>query len=352
MAFISEIHYRNNIAGQTGVSEYVEISVHPDDLSRLADFTLATYQADGSVAAVFNLGGMTGTLDPVTGWYVFQITTPMTDPDHRINAGEAEAVAFIDAAASPPVQSFLDIGGGTQNIVATNGPAAGETSTNISAASGQSIQFDVYGNRVDGDLTQGSSVICLTNGTLIDTPDGPRPIEDLAVGDLVVTRDHGPQAIRMIHNRHLSGEHYRQSRHLWPVCLQAGALGFGLPRRRLRVSPQHRMLISHIRIGLLFGEEAVFARAKSLAASYEEIYVDSSLTEITYYHLVFDHHEVIFAEGAASESFHPGPEGIANLDAAARTELYTLFPALRFGTNGFEADYPTLRSWELRAAVA
>lgn len=352
MAFISEIHYRNTVASSTGVNEFVEISVHPDDLGRLSDFTIATYQSDGSVRSVFNLSGMTGTLDPVTGWYVFQITTPVTDPDHTSGHNEAEAVAFIDSAASPALQSFMDIGSGTQNILASNGPAAGATSTNIPAASGESIQFDVYGNRVDGNLTEGSSVICLTGGTLIETPEGERLIEELEVGDLVFTRDHGPQVVRMIHRRHLSGATYKESRNLWPVCLQAGSLGFGLPRRNLRVSPQHRMLISHIRIGLLFGEDAVFARAKSLAASYEEIYVDSSLDELTYFHLVFDRHEVIFAEGAATESFHPGPEGIANLDPEARAELYTLFPELRFGTDSFDADYPTLRSWELRAAIA
>ncbi|MEJ6399080.1 Hint domain-containing protein [Yoonia sp. 208BN28-4] len=352
MAFISEIHYRNAIAGRTGVSEYVEVSVHPDDLSRLGDFTVATYQADGTVAASFNLATATGVIDPATGWTLFQITTRVTAPDNSLSAGEAEAVAFVDAAANPQVQSFVDIGGGTTAITATEGPAAGATSVNIAAASGQSIQFDVYGNRIDGDLSEGSSVICLTGGTLIDTPDGPRVIDDLCVGDLVLTRDNGPQPIRMIHDRRLSGESYRQSRKLWPVCLQAGSLGFGLPRRNLRVSPQHRMLISHIRIGLLFGEDAVFARAKSLAASYEEIYVDSSLTEITYFHLVFDRHEVIFAEGAATESFHPGPEGIANLDADARAELFALFPELRYGARSFDADYPTLRSWELQAAVA
>ena len=128
------------------------------------------------------------------------------------------------------------------------------------------------------------------------------------------------------------------------------AEGFGLPRRPLRVSPQHRMLYRHIRIPLLFGEDAVFVRAKSLAASFEEIYVDSSIPEITYYHLVFDAHEVIYAEGAATESFHPGPEGIAALDPEARAELFAIFPQLRAGGVP-EAAFPTLRRWELMAMV-
>jgi hypothetical protein len=354
LAFISEIHYRNGVASQTGVSEYVEVSVHPDDLGRLGDFTVVTYQADGSVAQSINLAGLTGTVDPATGWYVFQLSTPVTDPDHILGAGEAEAVAFIDSAAPNPVQSFVDIGGGTTAIVATQGPAVGETSQNIpAAASGaQSIQFDVYGNRVDGPLTQGSSVICLTQGTLIDTPDGDRKIEDLAIGDRVRTYDNGVQPIRMIHRRVLAGPEFKEQRKLWPVCLRAGSLGFGLPRRDLYVSPQHRMLYSHIRISLLFGDNAVFVRAKSLAASFEDVFVDSTRDTVTYFHLVFDRHEVIYAEGAPTESFHPGPEGLANLDADARVELFTLFPELRYGEGNFEAAYQTIRSWELSAAVA
>ncbi|MFN2306120.1 MAG: Hint domain-containing protein [Paracoccaceae bacterium] len=353
MAFISEIHYRNTVASATGVSEYIEVSVSPDDLSRLSDFTVATYQSDGTVRSVFNLYSQTGVEDPATGWTVFQIETPVTDPDHTTAHNEAEAVAFIDAAAIPPLQSFIDIGGGTTAITAEDGPAAGATSTNIppSASGTETIQWDVYGNRIDGPITEGSSTICLTAGTLIDTPLGPVPIDDLKVDDLVTTMDSGDQPIRMIHKRTFSGLALRSRRKLWPVCIQAGAMGFGLPSRPLWVSQQHRMLYRHIRVPLMFGEDAVFVRAKSLAASLEEVYVDSSLDTVTYYHLVFDHHEVIFAEGTPTESFHPGPEGIAALDPDARAELFAIFPELRIGGASHDAGYMTIRSWELMAAT-
>ena len=352
MAFLSEIHYRNTVASGTGVSEYVEVSVAPEDMGRLADFTVATYQTDGTVREQFNLADVSGVLDPATGWYVFQITTRVTDPNHLTGPNEAEAVAFVDAAASPALQTFVDIGGGISEITATEGPAAGATSSNIPASNGQSIQFDVYGNRVDGNITQGSSVICLTEGTLIETIHGPVPVEDLDVDDVIVTFDHGPQPIRMIHQRKIAGDELRMNRKLWPVCIQKGALGFGLPMRNLHVSPQHRMLYQNIRVPLMFGEDAVFVRAKSLAASFEEVYVDSSVSEVTYFHLVFDQHEVIFAEGAPTESFHPGPEGIAVLDADAREELFTIFPKLRFGNASHASAYRTLRSWELMTVVA
>ena len=352
MAFISEIHYRNSVAQSTGVAEFIEVSVAPADLTRLSDFTVATYQDTGTVSAVFNLGNLTGTVDPATGWTIFRIATPVTDPDHLSGAGDAEALALIDAAARPPVTTFLDIGGGTRTITAVDGPAAGATSVNIPPATGQSIQFDIHGTRIDGTLTEGSSVVCLTGGTLIATPRGDCPIDDLVVGDLVDTWNGTAQPIRMIHRRTLSGPDLRADPKLRPVCIQAGALGFGLPRRPLRVSPQHRMLYQHIRVPLLFGEEAVFVRAKSLAASFEDVCVDGTVEEVTYFHLVFDRHEVIFAEGAATESFHPGAEGVANLSPEARAELYAIFPRLRVGSRSHDAAFTTLRSWELMACVA
>ena len=104
-------------------------------------------------------------------------------------------------------------------------------------------------------MTEAPGANCLTAGTMIDTPDGPVRIDDLTPGDLVVVMDGPPQPVRMIHAETISGDALKADRALWPVCIQAGALGFGLPRQNLRVSPAHRMLYRHIRIPLMFGEE-------------------------------------------------------------------------------------------------
>ena len=157
-------------------------------------------------------------------------------------------------------------------------------------------------------------------GTRIATPKGLRNIEDLKVGDYVVTRDHGLQPIRWIKSRTVPAID-----RFAPVRIRPGVV-VGQDRDLL-VSPQHRMLFQGYRAELLFGESEVLVSARHL--------VDNKLvtTEVggtvTYIHMLFDQHEVIYAEGAATESFHPGEIGLTAVADAAREELFTLFPELR-----------------------
>ncbi len=72
---------------------------------------------------------------------------------------------------------------------------------------------------------------------------------------------------------------------------------------------------------------------------------------VEYFHMLFDSHEIVFAEGCASESFHPGEQGWKALDQATRDEILDLFPELE---NGDFASYgqparPSLKVQEGRA---
>ena len=140
MAFISEIHYRNVVASQTGVAEFVEITLSPDELVRAGDFQLATYQTDGTVRESFTLSDFLPVLDPDTGFYVFEVPTLITAPDSLTGNNEAEALALVDTMIDGAgVISFFDIAGGTTGITATQGPAVGETSLTIATTASQSI---------------------------------------------------------------------------------------------------------------------------------------------------------------------------------------------------------------------
>ncbi len=183
---------------------------------------------------------------------------------------------------------------------------------------------------------------CFVAGTRIRTPQGERPIETLRVGDRVVTLDRGAQPVRWIGRRAVRGEG-----DFAPILIRKGAIG---NRRDLLVSPQHRMLVSGWRAELLFGESELLVAAKHLVNG--RSILPAPCDEVEYVHLMFDRHEVILAEGAASESFHPGDFVLAG-DRALMVELTSLFPELRIGR---AADWPTartvLRSYEAAALVA
>ncbi len=189
---------------------------------------------------------------------------------------------------------------------------------------------------------------CFTPGAKIRTPDGPQSIETLEVGDQVCTRDHGPQPIRHIARRRIDAATLDANPHLRPVIIAPGALGEGLPKRALSVSRQHRMLIGGWRTALMFDETEVLAPAVSLVND-TTIRHDYACSEVEYIHLLFDRHEILFADGAMTESFHPGHVAMDGLGDACRAEIFEIFPWLETTSYGPIAR-PTLRTFEGRAA--
>ena len=85
-------------------------------------------------------------------------------------------------------------------------------------------------------------------------------------------------------------------------------------------------LIEDGRSELLFGESEVLVAAKHLLNDMTVIRRTGG--EVTYVHLLFDEHQVVYSEGLASESFQPGPLTTADLDAEVMAEICTIFPEL------------------------
>ncbi|MGB8623429.1 MAG: Hint domain-containing protein [Paracoccaceae bacterium] len=200
----------------------------------------------------------------------------------------------------------------------------------IASGSDQSVTFTIVGTsggNTDSDTVTIDILICVARGTLVDTPSGPRRVEDLRIGDAVHTVDHGPSPLRWIGSKAVQRDELARSPELRPIRISADALGMGIPRRDLVVSPQHRILLDDWRAELFFGEAELLVPAKALIND-STITVDHSLNPVEYFHLLFDQHEIVLTEGARTESFHPGPQGLATLDSAARRELVRLFPDL------------------------
>lgn len=168
---------------------------------------------------------------------------------------------------------------------------------------------------------------CFARGTMIETEHGPLAVEDLRLGMRVATRDNGLQALRWIGSRVLGSKALGVAPQLRPIRIAAGALGKGLPRRALIVSPQHRILVRSRIAQKMFGTAEVLVAAKQLC-QLDGIDIAEDLDEVTYVHFLFDSHQIVWANGAESESLLPGPEALRSVGPAAVAEIYAIFPEL------------------------
>ncbi|AVO38183.1 Hint domain-containing protein [Pukyongiella litopenaei] len=181
---------------------------------------------------------------------------------------------------------------------------------------------------------------CFVHGTHILTPEGQVRVADLCVGDLVMTRDHGPQPVRWIGVAQVSAARLTLQPELYPVVIRQGALGENRPAADLHVSRQHRVLVDDWRAELMFGaDDGVLVPAIALCND-STVTVDHAPQTVTYYHVAFDRHEVIWSEGLETESFFPAARTVQAMTAAQRNELFTLYPELATNGQAFEAARP------------
>ncbi|UWQ94121.1 Hint domain-containing protein [Rhodobacteraceae bacterium M385] len=196
-------------------------------------------------------------------------------------------------------------GGSLDNIKITSIQLVSPASTNyVGAAERYSVE---------------NSVVCFCSGTLIDTPNGPVRVETLRPGDQVLTADHGPQTLRWIGGQRLPhpGLHA-------PIKISTGALGNGLPNQPLAVSPQHRILVQSPIVQRMFGVTEVLVPALRLL-DHPGVAQAPGDTPTRYWHMLFDRHEVVCANGIWAESLFLGPEAVKSIGAAAVAEILSIF---------------------------
>ncbi|QFT93752.1 Hemolysin, chromosomal [Roseovarius sp. THAF9] len=209
---------------------------------------------------------------------------------------------------------------------------AGGLSGNFTLADGTSVSFSEIEN-----------IICFTPGTRILTPQGERAIETLRPGDLVITRDNGPQPIRWLGHRTVEGRGK-----FAPIAVNSTVMEGA--RRPLLVSPQHRLLFSGYRTQLLFGESEVLVAAKHLVDGHDVRITERHL--VTYFHMMLDQHEIVYAEGAATESFLAADVGVGALSDASREDMFRAFPHLRGDLSAYgDTARLCLRAHEARLVV-
>lgn len=289
----------------------------------------------------------------VTGPTSLIITAGQTSTTGQYSAAKTPATWSVsvqdDGALDPSDYTVTISSSGLVTVTLLPGvtiPPTGVTmSLVVSASSGNgngnndSLTVSV---QIDSDV-----VPCFVSGTGIDTETGSRPVEDLRIGDRVLTQDGKSMAIRWIGSRQLDVNMLRCCPKLRPVCIKRDALGEGLPARDLYVSPQHRIFISGWRAELFFGQLSVLVPAVQLLN--ERTVIRSYPNKpITYFHFATEQHQVVYANSLPAETLYPGDVALSAVEHSDAQELLTIFPELSdvSGKTTYSLFTRCLRSYE------
>jgi Ca2+-binding RTX toxin-like protein len=262
---------------------------------------------------------------------------------------------FDGATAGDVVLGGEDADGNDIDTLDLRGSGAIRITYDPADSEAGTVEFlDGVGGPVTGTMTfsEIENVIpCFTPGTSIATPKGERLVEELKVGDKVITRDNGIQEIRWLGAKDMDWKQLALNPHLKPILVRAGSLGNGLPERDMMVSPNHRLLVANDKTALYFEENEVLAAAKHLVNNRGIHEVETMGTQ--YIHFMFDNHEVVLSNGAWTESFQPGDYTLEGIGNAQRNEILELFPELKTaqGIEAYQSARRTLKKHEARLLV-
>lgn len=313
--FLSELRY---LGGAN--SDFIEVTV--DAGADVSNLVVTVYRAGGSIRSSNDLSVLTPT--SVNGKDVYLIEAG--DATNFNGLALREAVSLSENGT---VFSFVSFDDTAAVVTPTTGPAAGLTSTDIGmAGAGSSLETTDGGATYFTQTTPDpNNVTCLTTGAEVRTKNGLVNVEDLAEGMQILTYEGQYQVLRKIFSRNVGEVELRENQKLFPVRICAGALGNGLPKKDLLVSRQHRMMVSSPIVKRMFDKTNVLVASVRLT-SLPGIFVDTSVESVKYFHLLFDDHEVIFADGAATESLYLGAEAMKSLPIQSIDELKSIFPDL------------------------
>ena len=170
-------------------------------------------------------------------------------------------------------------------------------------------------------------VICFTPDTRIATAKGHVPVQHLREGDLVQTKDNGLQEVQWLGAKRMTGARLYSSPDLRPIRIRAGAFGIDRPDQEFLVSPDHRLVISGSIARALFNTSEVLVAARDLV-NWTTISRDITTPDVTYIHLLLPQHDIVFANGVETESFHPGSTDLGLMSQIDRARLCGVVPDL------------------------
>ncbi len=250
---------------------------------------------------------------------VWQLQNSDTDPVVRLEVNPDGTIALFGVKSNDgalvPLELFNGLTVNTDAIAA----AWNEDGDNT-------IEIDQVVTGPTNASGEFEDVPCFASGTLIETSEGLVRVEDLKVGDQVLTYDNGLRPVCWIGSRGLSQNQLEDKTHLKPIVIRANALGPGYPQRDLIVSPQHRILVSSAIAKRMFDCKDILLPAKKLLPLSGVDVLDDLSGGVRYHHILFDKHEIIWSNGTPTESLFLGPLTMQAISPEARQEIKELFP--------------------------
>ncbi|MFD1195884.1 Hint domain-containing protein [Seohaeicola saemankumensis] len=237
--------------------------------------------------------------------------------DNDVNAtGGVLTITHINGQAVV-AGSVLTLGTGQQITVNADGTLTLVGDGNVEVANFTYTVASSTG-QTDTGFVIVDSVPCFVAGTMVLTTKGEVPVESLMPGDLVLTKDDGPQPLRWIGRRRVEALDSHA-----PILIAANTFG---DHRALMVSPLHRILIRDSLAEVLFGEREVLVAAQDLVNDRSVRRIEGGMVD--YVHILFDRHQVVFSEGLETESFLPGPQIVRSFEAEVIDQITTILPDL------------------------
>ena len=255
----------------------------------------------------------------------------LPDPDTTVIIDGVEMTFTVEFSGYLPTSNKLSDVNGLD--------LRGEPITVITAEDGTRLFFLNDGHSIETldafpngahDLTgldyESDVPVCFVEGSMIETPDGAKPVESLTPGDLVLTEDGRAVPLLWKADRHIPAATLRNEPKFRPVCIPAESFGPGMPQADLWLSPQHRVLFRGWEAELLFQSDTVFFPASSFRDA-----LGGPTAEVAggvrYFHLLFAQHEIVRANNLPVESLYPGDQALASLTEEARQDLRRKFPS-------------------------
>jgi len=284
-------------------------------------------QANGDVGILqINAGGTLELTGPVSNAASTTFTDNVTPQSTYTVTDSVVDVNFEDATG---VLKLDDIGGFAGTIVSfRKGDSfviTGGTLSNLGVTGEYTLTVSDSGNGGTDQITFSSGigvsgfnivnnntiqVACFVRGTRIETETGLVTVEELRVGDRVITEAGACEPIVWIGQRTVNCRAHPKPKSVWPVRVARGAFGRNVPLRDLYLSPDHAVLV-----------DGVLIPVKLLVNGAGIVQVRRSA--VTYFHIELPVHAVILAEGLTAESYLDLGD---RADFASESETIRLFP--------------------------